>query len=178
VNLVERYPDYRPRDRSARLERWMYPDGRPNSLARLLNRGWAVLHATGLLPSRLVTLEVRGRRTGRTLAFPLVVTDLGGERYLVSMLGEASNWVRNVRAAGGRAVLRHGRREPVRLEEVDPDRRAQIVRRYLALARGPRAFIPVDRDAPVEAFERVAPHIPVFRVVGEPSQTAGRATFG
>ena len=68
MSILKRYPDYRPRDRSARLERWMYPDGRPNRLARLLNRGWAVLHATGLLPARLVTLEVPGRRTGRMLA--------------------------------------------------------------------------------------------------------------
>jgi len=80
------------------------------------------------------------------------------------MLGERSNWLRNVRAAGGRAVLRHGRREAVRLEEVDPDARAPIVRRYLSLAPGPRAFIPVDRDAPLEAFEKVAPRVPVVRV--------------
>jgi deazaflavin-dependent oxidoreductase (nitroreductase family) len=165
VSLVKRYPDYRPSAWSARLERWMYPDGRPNRLARLLNRAWAVLHASGLLPPRLVTLEVPGRRTGRTREFPLVVADLGGQRYLVSMLGEDSNWVRNVRAAGGQAVLRHGGREPVRLEEVKPGLRAPIVRRYLALAPGPRAFIPVDRDAPVASFEPVVAHIPVFRVV-------------
>jgi hypothetical protein len=50
------------------------------------------------------------------------------------------------------------------LEEVDPDARAPIVRRYLSLAPGPRAFIPVDRDAPLEAFEKVAPRVPVVRV--------------
>lgn len=149
---------------SARSERWMYPGGRPNRLARLLNRGWAIAHAAGLWPSRLVTLEVPGRRTGRVISFPLVMTNYQGERYLVSMLGEDSNWVRNVRTAGGRAVLRHGRRESVCLEEVDPDVRAPILRRYLSLAPGPRAFIPVDRHAPVEEFEKIAPQIPVFRV--------------
>jgi hypothetical protein len=147
-----------------RAERWLYPRGRPNGLARRLNRGWAIVHASGLLPRRYVTLEVPGRRTGRTLSFPLVMADYQGERYLVSMLGERSNWVRNVRAAGGQAMLRHGRREAVHLEEVDPDARAPIVRRYLSLAPGPRAFIPVDRDAPVEAFQKVATQIPVFRV--------------
>ncbi len=169
MSLPDRYPDFRPRELSARFERWMYPNGKPNRLARLLNRWWAIAHASGLLPWRLVTLEVTGRRTGRRLTFPLVIADLDGERYLVSMLGEGSTWVRNVRAAGGRAVLRHGRREAVCLEEVDPDRRAPIVRRYLALAPGPRAFIPVDRDAPVEAFESVVADIPVFRVVHESS---------
>jgi hypothetical protein len=104
-----------------KAERWLYPGGRPNGLGRLLNRGWAVVHGAGLLPRRFVTLEVPGRRTGRMLSFPLVMVEYEGERYLVSMLGERSSWVRNVGAAGGRAVLRHGRRETVRLEEVDPD---------------------------------------------------------
>jgi hypothetical protein len=72
------------------------------------------------------------------------------------MLGENSNWVHNVRAAGGRAVLRHGRREVVCLGEADVGARAPILRRYLSLAPGPRAFIPVDRDAPLEEFQMVA----------------------
>jgi hypothetical protein len=176
----QRY-DFPARGLLTKAERWLYPGGRPRGLARLLNRGWAILHATGLLPKRYVTLEVPGRRTGRTLSFPLVMADYQGERYLVSMLGERSNWVRNVRAAGGRAVLRHGRRKAVHLEEVDPDARAPIVRRYLSLAPGPRAFIPVDRNAALQEFEKVAPQVPVFRVrsdraaVSPPSgQTAER----
>jgi F420H(2)-dependent quinone reductase len=162
-DATQRY-DFPIRGFLTKAERWMYPGGRPNGLARLLNRGWAVVHGSGLLPRRFVTLEVPGRRTGRMLSFPLVVADYQGERYLVAMLGECSSWLRNVRAAGGRAVLRHGRREAVCLEEVDPDARAPIVRRYLSLAPGPRAFIPVDRDAPLEAFQKVAPQVPVFRV--------------
>jgi hypothetical protein len=145
-------------------KRWLYRHGRPNRLARLLNRGWAMVHAAGLAPSGWVTLQVPGRRTGRTISFPLAVADYQGERFLVAMLGEGSNWVRNVRAAGGRAVLRHGRREAVRLEEVDPGARAPILRRYLAVAPGARPHIPVDRHAPVEEFERIAAQFPVFRV--------------
>jgi len=148
----------------ARFERWMYPRGRPNRVARLLNRGWAIAHAAGLWPSRLVTLEVAGRRTGRPISFPLVMADYKGERYLVSMLGERSNWVRNVRAADGQAVLRHGRREAVRLEEVDPGARAPVLRRYYSLAPGPRAFVSVGCHAPREELEKIAPRIPVFRV--------------
>jgi hypothetical protein len=51
----------------------MYRDGHPNRLARTLNRGWAIAGAAGLWPSRLVTLEVRGRRTGRLLSFSAAV---------------------------------------------------------------------------------------------------------
>jgi hypothetical protein len=80
------------------------------------------------------------------------------------MLGKDANWVRNLRAADGRAVLRHGHREAVRLEAVDPSARAPILRRYLALAPGARAHIPVDRRAPLEQFEQIAAQIPVFRI--------------
>jgi hypothetical protein len=130
---------------------------------------WAVIHATGVWPSRLATLEVRGRRTGRLISFPVVIADYEGDQYLVSMLGENTNWVRNVRAADGRATLRRGRREAVRLEEVERALRAPVVRRYLACAPGSRPHIPIDRDAPLEEFERLAPEIPVFRIVSDPT---------
>jgi hypothetical protein len=94
----------------------------------------------------------------------VVVADHEGERYLVAMLGEGANWVAIVGAAGGRAVLRHGSREAVRLEEVNPSARAAILRRYLQLAPGARAHIPVDRHAPLAEFERIAAGYPVFRV--------------
>jgi hypothetical protein len=133
----------------------MYRDGRPNRLARLMNRCSAIRHATGLLmPDRWVALEVPGRRIGRLISFPLVVADYQGERYLVAMLGQHANWVRNVRAAGGRVVLRHGRREAVCLEEVDPGARAPILRRYLAVAPAAR---PPRASGPASPARRVRP---------------------
>ncbi|MFB4284150.1 hypothetical protein ACBJ59_53300 [Nonomuraea sp. MTCD27] len=80
------------------------------------------------------------------------------------MLGKTTNWVLNVRAADGRAVLRHGRRASVRLVEVEPAARAPVLRRYLARAPGARPHVPVDRHAPLEEFERIAAGIPVYRV--------------
>jgi hypothetical protein len=104
-----------------------------------------------------------------------MVADYQGERYLVAMLGEGTNWVSNVRAAAGRAVLRHGPREAVRLEEVDPRARAPILRRYLQVAPGARPHIPVDRRAPLAEFERIAALYPVFHVSAgslEPNDSA------
>lgn len=147
-----------------RLDRRMYRGKRPNSLARLANRTWAGLAAAGCTPGRLVRLEVAGRRTGRTVSLPLVVADYQGERYLVSMLGDDTNWVRNVRAAHCRAVLRHGRRHEVYLAEVEPDKRAEILRRYLDRAPGARAHFPVDRRAPIQEFQAIAGQFPVFRL--------------
>jgi len=146
------------------VKRWMYRGGRPHRLAALANRWTAIAASAGLPPKRQVTLELRGRRTGRRLSVPVVLTDYDGEQYLVSMLGAEVDWVRNVRAVGGRAVLRHGRRRPVILEDVDPHERAPIVRRYLEVAPGARPHIPVDRRASLAEFERIAARYPVFRV--------------
>ena len=146
------------------FDRWLYGGNRPNHLARLMNRAWAGLAAAGFGPRRLVTLQVKGRRTGRTISFPVVVADYQGEPYLVSMLGEDTNWVRNIRAANGRAVLRYGRREAVRLEEVDGGERAPILRRYLECSPGARTHIPVDRRAPIREYEDIARQFPVFHL--------------
>jgi hypothetical protein len=78
------------------------------------------------------------RRTGRVTSFPVVVAECDGELYLVAMLGERSNWVANVRAAGGRAVLRHGASERMLLDEVEPEARPPILLRYLELDPGGR----------------------------------------
>ena len=90
---------------------------------------------------------------------------LDGERYLVSMLGRNAEWVRNVRAAAGQAVLRHGRAERVRLEELAIGKRAPVLKAYLSLAPGGRPHIPVDKDAPLGEFEAIAEQIPVFQVL-------------
>lgn len=83
------------------LEKWFYRGGRPNRIAAVINGCWAVIHALGIAPNHLVTLDVPGRRSGRTMSLPLVMAVVDGERYLVSMLGDDVNWVRNVRAANG-----------------------------------------------------------------------------
>ena len=146
------------------LHRWLYRDGHPNVIAKILNRGWAAIHALGISPNYLVTLQVAGRLSGKMTSFPLVMTVMDGERYLVSMLGEGTNWVRNVSAAGGRARLVHGISEKVLLQEVDVAQRAPILKAYLAHAPGARPHMPVSQDAPISEFEKVAPKFPVFRL--------------
>ncbi|MFF1296305.1 MULTISPECIES: nitroreductase/quinone reductase family protein [unclassified Streptomyces] len=155
--------------RMHRLDRWTYEGGRPNRVARLLNRIAAIQYAAGLAPGYCMTLDVRGRRTGRRVSFPVVVAEHGGERYLVAMLGERANWVRNVRTADGRAVLRHRSRTEVRLVEVNPADRAPVLRAYLGRAPGARAHVPVDRHARLEEFEGIAHRFPVFRITRPPA---------
>ena len=146
------------------FKRWLYRGQRPNWIARILNRAWAAVASSGVAANYLVTLEVIGRKSGRTFSLPVVIAVIDGQRYLVSMLGENVSWVQNVCAAGGRAVLRSGSREEVLLEEVSADQRAPILRAYLQRAPGARPHVPVNKDAPLSEFEKIAAAFPVFRV--------------
>ena len=145
--------------------RWLYRGQRPNWIARILNRATAAVASSGVTSNYLETLEVTGRKSGRTFSLPVVLAVVAGQRYLVSMLGDNVQWVQNVRAAGGRAVLRSGGREEVQLEEVPADRRAPILRAYLQRAPGARPHVPVNKDATLAEFQKVAAAFPVFRVV-------------
>jgi hypothetical protein len=143
----------------------MYRGHRPNWLARILSRVWALLASSGVGANYgLVTLEVIGRTSRRTISLPVVTVVVDGQRYLVSMLGDNVQWVKNVRAANGRAVLRSGGREAVLLEEIPADQRAPILKAYLQRAPGARPHMPVSKDAPLSAFEPIAAAYPVFRV--------------
>lgn len=113
----------------------------------------------------MVTLEVPARQSGHLRSTVLVPVDLKGERYLVSMLGERSDWVKNVRADTGSVYLRHGRRREVTLEEVPAADRAAILKAYLYRAPGGRPHFPLDKGASEEEFARVADQYPVFRVI-------------
>ena len=146
----------------------LYPGGRPNAFARTLNAANSWAGAIGIAPSVMVSLETRGRLSGRVRCVPLVIANLEGERYVVSMLGEKPDWVRNVRASGGEALMRHGIVEAIRLEEVAVPERAPILQAYLKRAPGARPHFDIAFDAPIEEFVRIAPLVPVFRIVPLP----------
>ncbi len=146
------------------LYRWLYCGQRPNWIARILNRATAAVASSGVASNYLVTLEVTGRKSGRIVSLPLVMAVVDGQRYLVSMLGDNVQWVHNVRASGGRAVLRSGAREEIQLEEVPADQRAPILKAYLRRAPGARPHVPVNKDAALAEFQKVAAAFPVFRL--------------
>ena len=138
--------------------------------------------ARGLGPGCAVVLEVPGRTSGVMRRTTLVRVDLDGEQYLVSLAGD-SGWVRNVRAAGGRAVLGRRQRRAVTLVEVPLSERAPVIRAYLlragrhagesAVTNEARYYFGVSADPSLEEIARVVTYYPVFRVV--PGWTAARA---
>jgi deazaflavin-dependent oxidoreductase (nitroreductase family) len=143
-----------------------YSSGRPTRAGRVANRLSEWYAAAGGPPSWQISLETLGRKSGRTFRTVLGVARHDGADYLVSMLGEKSAWVHNVRAAGGDAVIRHGGRRRVRLEEIPPSTRAPVLKAYCARARsGRRHFEPLTPQSSVDEFATVADRYPVFRIV-------------
>jgi deazaflavin-dependent oxidoreductase (nitroreductase family) len=145
------------------LLRLFYRDWRPTRLGRWANRSARWLSTLGLSRSTAV-LEVRGRTSGRPRSLPVVVATVDDERYLVSMLGKDSNWVRNVEAAHGEAVLREGRRRRVHLVEIPVTERAPILKGYVQVATSGRNHLPVAINAPLSEFEAIADRYPVYRI--------------
>jgi deazaflavin-dependent oxidoreductase (nitroreductase family) len=160
---MTRSPHPDPAERSA-LMRLFYRDWRPTRLGRWVNRlaGW--WSGLGLPPGIMAALEVRGRASGRTRSNPVVIAIVEDKRYLVSMLGPQSDWVKNVEAAQGDAVLRQGGRRSVHLVLVPPEQRAPILREYVRVATSGRQHFPLPPSAPLADFEAIAERYPVYRI--------------
>lgn len=137
---------------------------RPSWLSRAANQAIGWLAARGLGPSNTVVLEVAGRRSGRLRRTAVNWVEYEGQRYLVSPRG-GTDWVRNLRAAGGRAYLQRGKRREVRLEEVPPEERAPIIRKYLREnALTTKRYFGIGPEAPLAEFGAIAQRHPVFRI--------------
>ena len=144
------------------LLRLFYRDWRPTRLGRWANRFARWLSDLGV--SSGAVLEVRGRSSGEPRSIPVVIATVGDERYLVSMLGPESDWVKNVEAAHGDAVIREHGRYRVHLVGVPSGERAPILSEYVHVATSGREHIPVAVDAPLSEFEAIAHRYPVYRI--------------
>src|SRR6476620_1504138 len=71
-----------------RGKQWLYRGQRPGWIAKMVNRMWAIAASRKAMSNGLVALEVIGRKSGRIVAFPLVMVTVDGQRYLASMLGD------------------------------------------------------------------------------------------
>jgi deazaflavin-dependent oxidoreductase (nitroreductase family) len=155
------HPD--PAERSA-VMRLFYRDWRPTRFGRWVNRVQCWWAGFGLPPKFQAALEVRGRASGCRRANAVVIATVEGKRYLVSMLGRRSDWVKNVEAAHGDAVLRQGRRRRVHLVLVEPAQRAPILREYVRIAPSGRQHFPLPVGAPLSDFAAIAERYPVYRI--------------
>jgi len=144
--------------------RLFYRDWRPTRIGRWVNRLARWWTALGLASSEMAVLDVRGRVTGRRHSTPVVIATVAGKQYLVSMLGPGADWVKNVEAAQGAAILRHGLQRPVHLVRVPQAERAPILSEYVRVATSGRYHLPVAVDAPLSEFRKIAADYPVYRI--------------
>ena len=118
---------------------------RPGWLTRLTNR---VVGALGFVP----TLAVRGRTSGEWRTVAVNVLEHENARYLVAPRGE-TEWVRNLRAAGGGELRQRGSVEPFRAIEVADPEKGPLIAAYRekwdSQVRRQFAALPRDDDHPV-----------------------------
>ena len=148
---------------SSDASRSVAPTFRNTPLRKLGNLVIAPLARRGLAGKRTHILTTIGRKTGRRYSTPVQLVFLDGERWLVAPYGERA-WVKNARAAGTVELTRAGRTQTVRIEEVDAQTAAPVLREYLRKTPVTKPFFTAKRNAPVEAFAAEAPRHPVFRL--------------
>lgn len=145
----------------------------PAAWYQRLNHIGVPLTSLGLAPRDAVTLVVRGRKTGKPRRIPILRTAHQGHDYLVALAGEAQ-WVRNVRAASGQALVRRRGTRRVSLEEIPVADRVVIIAEYLrrgrdrsgaaAAAKQARYYFGLPAEPTAEDIEAIASYYPVFRI--------------
>ncbi len=149
---------------------------RTNGTPHYRRPGWFTKHVFNGTVAGLTTLgisvwgsrvlEVRGRTSGEPRRTPVNLLSVGDTGYLVSPRGE-SQWVRNVRAAGGDLDLLLGRRRTHYVAtELTDDEKLPVLRAYLGRwkAEVGTFFDGVGPDAPDATLAAVAHKHPVFRL--------------
>lgn len=132
----------------------------------VFNRIVAGLTAAGLSVMGSRVLEVRGRKTGQLRRVPVNLLQHNGELYLVAPRGE-TEWVRNVRADGGRLSLVLGRRrQEMVAAEIEDENKVPILRDYLRRWKAEVGvfFDGVGPDSSDSEIAGIAGRHPVFQL--------------
>ena len=134
--------------------------------ALVWNRLVAMGMRAGLSIAGARILAVRGRVSGEWRTTPVNVLNHGGERYLVAPRG-ATQWVRNLRAAGEGELRLGNQRQPVRVVELRDDEKPEVLRAYLRRWSWEVGafFQGIGPDASEEELRRIAKDYPVFRLL-------------
>jgi hypothetical protein len=163
MESTDTFPDRDPAERSV-FNRLFYRDRRPTWLGHWVSQFFCWWARAGLPPRSWVALEVRDRVSGRMRRDAVVIPTVAGERYIVSMFGTISDWVHNIEAAHGDAVIAHGGSQRVRLVPVAPEERAPVLREYVRVASSGRKHFPLSIGAPLADFAAIAAQFPVYRI--------------
>ena len=139
---------------------------RNNFSAKLGNFFVTAMLRLGVPMGNMILLTVPGRKSGQPRTTPVALGERDGRRFLISPYGEV-DWVRNLRAAGGGTLTRGRRVERVTARPLDPREAAPFLKASVAVAPGfIQRYFAVAPDAPLDAFERIAPDHPAFLLEG------------
>ena len=159
----------RPAAAQPAAPRLVAPTGTLMRLAdRVSNRLMRILCDLGISILGSRTLAVRGRKSGEWRTTPVNLLTFEGERYLIAPRGH-TQWVRNMRAAGG-GELRLGRRtEAFRAVELADADKPALLREYLRRWAWEVGFFfgDVDARSPESTLRDIAPGFPVFRIAAD-----------
>ncbi|MBI5088658.1 MAG: nitroreductase family deazaflavin-dependent oxidoreductase [Actinobacteria bacterium] len=132
---------------------------------RLMNPVMAGFTRLGLSVRGSRVLHVRGRTSGEWRTVPVNPLTLDGHQYLVAPRGQ-TQWVRNLRVAGGGRLQLGRRTTPFTATEIDDvDVKAPILQAYLRIWRSEVGtfFAGVDSES-IDAIRAVAGQYPVFAI--------------
>ncbi len=104
---------------------------RPDWITRAFNTLPLFLSRLGIAFFGSRILAVRGRKSGQWRTTPVNVLEFEGQRYLIAPRGD-TEWVRNLRAAGGGELRLGSAVEPFRATEIPDAERPRLIRAYLA----------------------------------------------
>jgi deazaflavin-dependent oxidoreductase (nitroreductase family) len=131
----------------------------------VFNKAVGGMTAMGISVMGSRVLEVKGRKSGRWRSTPVNLLEVDGRRYLVAPRGN-TQWVRNMRAAGGGRLKLGRRSEDFKAAEVLDDSRAPLLRAYLEKWKWEVGafFDGVGPDSSDAELLAVAPAHPVFEI--------------
>jgi deazaflavin-dependent oxidoreductase (nitroreductase family) len=137
---------------------------------QVFNRAVTLTTRAGISVLGSRVLEVRGRKSGLARRTPVNLLSLDGRQYLVSPRGE-TEWVRNVRADGGKLdLLLGGKRQHCLGHEVPEADRVDVLRGYLRRWKAEVGvfFDGVGPDSTDDQIRAIAHKHPVFRLETAP----------
>lgn len=138
---------------------------RPDWMTRAFNTLPFLLSRFGIAFFGSRILAVRGRKSGAWRTTPVNVLSHGGARYLIAPRGE-TEWVRNLRVAGGGELRLGARAEAFRARELSDAAKPELIRAYLARwGWQVKPFFPgLSATSSDETLLAAAPGYPTFRL--------------
>jgi len=131
----------------------------------VFNRAVNGLMALGISIQGSRVLEVKGRKSGEWRSTPVNLLEVDGTRYLVAPRG-VTQWVRNMRVAGGGRLKLGRKSEDFKATEITGDAAVPLLRAYLKKWKWEVGtfFGGVGPDSTDAQLLAIVPDHPVFKL--------------